>query len=485
MIHNYLIRFISILLLAFSSNFQLSNAQSLSIKWDKEQPYHKKGQTAIIEVIKADDQFVFYKVVSTKLTRKKEFVVKNNRVTGENKVFDIVDDTKGLDIMSNSVKFINGGMQINSDIHYNKKAIVDRYQQMIDTTSMLAQGDRIKLGNTERNNEEPSQEQLAENFEMYGSKIIFVWKKDKQGNIYSINRRFENKKNKKKFINSIISLICYPKNNEKPISLPLILPDNCFISSYQLSINDKEEIVCTGLYAKEGLQSAMGCYSFVVSPMLSEIKSVSVKEFSNELLTKGLDKKDSQIASDNIAKNKEFEDNTMYLSSDIHYNKDGSYNIAIEKYKLELEINYNSVTTVNHHYYSDIYVLSCNANGSIKWVQKIPRYAYVIDDASIAGNYFLKYDDNDNMNFIFNLIQTNKSESISKSRTVCVKLDNDGNEKFIELESNTEVSKHICPIFFSEYGSNSVIVVKHNFETLIPGIGSAKNMITFGELKLK
>jgi hypothetical protein len=483
--HNNLIRIISILLLIFSFNLQFSNAQPLSIQWDKEQPYHKRGETTMIDVIKSDEQFIFYKVISTKITKNKEFIVKNNRKTGEDKVFDILDDTKGSDFMFTTIKLDNGGLQINSDIHHSKKDVVDKYQQMIDTASMLIKSDRAKL-NTVADTEQSSLKYLAENFEMYGNKMIFIWKKDKEGNTYSINRKFENKKDKKKFINSVVSLVYYPKNNGKPTYLPLILPNNCFISSYQLSINDKGEIVCAGLYAKEGLQSAMGCYSFVVSPMLSEIKSVSVKEFSKELLTKGLDSKESQAITENIAKSKEFEDNTMYLSSEIHYNKDGSYNVAIEKYKLELEINQRLVTTINHHYYSDIYVLSCNSNGSIKWMQKIPRFASVVDNASFSGMYFLKYDDSDNMNFIFNLIQTNKiSDSISKSRTVWIKLDNDGNEKFSEIESDTEVSKYICPKFFSEYGSNSIIVVKYNYNTTIPGIGSSKNTITFGELKLK
>lgn len=327
---------------------------------------------------------------------------------------------------------------------------------------------------------------LAENFEFYGQELISVYSEDKNGNYYCVNRKFENKNDKRKFINSIVSLIYYPKDGGNPVYLPLILPNNCFISSYQLAINDKEEIICSGLYAKEGLRSAMGCYSFIVSPKLTEIKSFDIKEFPKELLLKGLDENDSQKVSKNIDVNKEFEDNTMYLSSKIHYNLDGSYNIVIEKYKLELEANMSSLTTTYHHYYQDIFVINFDSKGKICWMQKIPRYAYVIGNASFAAKYYLKYDDYDNMYFIFNLMHSNKTfGQVNSSKTVCVKLDKKGNEKFSEIESNTEVSKYICPTFFSDNGTNSVIIVKHNYNVMIEGTGSSKNTITFGELELK
>lgn len=476
---------ISTLILGLLFNIQLTNSQTLSINWGKEQPYHKRGETTMIEMIKNNQQSIFYKVTSTKITKEQEFVVKHNKVTGEVKYFDIINKHKWLDAVFNSVEIKNGDLEIISEIYPNKGE-AQNYQQFVDTTNLLAKGDRVKLSNAENKPESRNLSFLAENFEYYGQKVISVYTGDKQGNYYCVNRKFENKKDRRKFINSIVSLVYYPKDGGNPVYLPLQLPNNCFISSYKLSINDKEEIVCSGLYAKEGLRSAMGCYSFIVSPKLTEIKSFDIKEFPKELLLKGLDEKDSQKVSENIDSNKEFEDNTMYLSSQIHYNKDGSYNIAIEKYKLELEINNKTMTTTYHHYFQDIYVINFDAGGKIKWMQKIPRFAYVINNSSFAGNYYLKYDDNDNMYFIFNLIQTNKIfGQINSSKTICVKLDTKGNEKFSEIESNTEVSKYICPTFFSDNGSNSVTVVKLNYNVVLEGTGSSKNTITFGELELK
>lgn len=486
MSNNNFIRIISTLILVFIFSFELLNAQSLSIKWEKEQPYHKRGQTLAIEIIKHDQQSILYKVTSTKMVKEREFIVKNNRTTGENKYFDIVNKLKWLDFAFNSVNLANGEFEIISEIHSFKTNEVQRYQQFVDTANLLPKTARVKLSNNEKKNIVSKPIFITENFETYGQKNISVYTKDKYGNYYTVNRKFDNKKDRKNFTNSITSLVFLPKDNGSPVYLSLQLPNNCFISSYQLAINGKEEIVCTGLYAKEGLQSAMGCYSFIVSPGLTEIKSFDIKEFPKELILKGLDKKDSQDILDKIDSNKEFEDNTIYLSSKIHYNKDGSYNLAIEKYKLELETNNKTLKTTYHHYFQDIYVLNFDTDGKIKWMQKIPRYAYVIDNASFAGNYYLKYDDNDNMYFIFNLIHTNKTFGIlNNSKTVCVKLDTKGNEKFSELESNTEVSQYICPTFFTDDGPDSVIAIKLNYNVVLEGTGSSKNTITFGELKLK
>lgn len=480
-----IIRVFSFLLFGILLSTQLLNSQTLSIKWGKEQPYHGRGETKNIELINNNQHSIFYQVNSTKIIKDNDFIVKQNKATGEVKYFDIINKTKKQNFVFNFSSLTNGYIEIKS-IVTQKEGEDITYQQLVDTTDLLPKGERVMVPNTTNKSEKRDLSFLAENFEVYGQEVISVYSEDKNGNYYCVNRKFENKNEKRKFINSIVSLVYYPKDGGSPVYLPLVLPNNCFISSYQLAINDKEEIVCSGLYAKEGLRSAMGCYTFIVSPKLTEIKSFDIKEFPKELLLKGLDENDSQKVSKNIDVNKEFEDNTMYLSSKIHFNMDGSYTIVIEKYKLELELNKNNLTTTYHHYYQDIYVINYDSTGKISWMQKIPRYAYVIGNGSFAGKYYLKYDDKNNMYFIFNLIQSNSIfGQVNSSKTVCIKLDTKGNEKFSEIESNTDVSKYICPSFFSDNGANSVVVVKHNYNVMIEGTGSSKNTITFGELELK
>ena len=94
--NNKLISFFSIVLFTYGFSLQLINAQQLSIKWGIEQPYHKRGQTSLIDIIKSNDQFIFYKVCSTK-EKYNEFIIKHNRNTGENKVYDIINNRLYID----------------------------------------------------------------------------------------------------------------------------------------------------------------------------------------------------------------------------------------------------------------------------------------------------------------------------------------------------------------------------------------------------
>ncbi|MFZ4581788.1 MAG: hypothetical protein ACOYM7_03970 [Paludibacter sp.] len=75
--------------------------------------------------------------------------------------------------------------------------------------------------------------------------------------------------------------------------------------------------------------------------------------------------------------------------------------------------------------------------------------------------------------------------TVANSKTVCVKLDNEGNEKCSVLESETDKSKYIYPYFSYENGNKSILIVKSITNFLFQGTGSSNHTITFGELNLK
>lgn len=462
-----------------------SNSQSLSINWGKEQELHKRGIISDVKLINMDKNVMFYMITSTKAFTEEQYIVKHNRLTGENKYFNISTPIKSSEIVYNEVKFDGNDLEIISSVEQINEGLSQKYKMLVDTATMQIKQDKTKLSDENSLPDNTSAAYIVDNLELFETTPMVVYTNDSAGNHYAVNRKFTSKKDSRKFINSIVSIVYYPKDKSKPVYLPLTLPNNCYISSYQLSINGDGDIVCAGLYAKENIQSASGCYSFVVSPGLTGIKSVDIKEFSTDLLVKGLNEEDSQKVLKSIGANKEFEDNTMYLSSQIHYNKDKSYTVVVEKYRLEVVIDMKSSNRTSYHFFGDLYVLNCDASGHIRWMQKIPRFANVTGNVSMAAKYFLKYDANDNMYFIFNLMESKKVfDQVSESRTVCVKLDINGAERFAELESNSNISKYICPTFFT-VNDDVVIAVKMKYVTSMLENATLIETITFGELNLK
>lgn len=488
---NKLIRIISTLLLGCLFISQSLSAQSLNITWGLEQPYHKRGETNYVDIIHVNNQHIYYRVSSVLMFKENNFIVKHNRLSGENTYYDIQNSMKGYEPTLHSAELKDSDIHLSLGFRNKKSNKTESFLEVLDTTSMQAKTERVKLATVDRLPGKPNLHALTNiNFEVVGNEFKYVVTNDKNDNTYSTIRTPNDLNPQKRYLNSEFSLVCYPKNKEKPIYLPLKLQENCFVTSCQLAVNEKQEIICAGLYSKKGIGTAAGCFSFVISNLLSDIKSVYFKEFTQDFLAKRLETIDFKYKYDKNEADKEFENNTMYKSPSIHFNKDGSYNIVFEKFRSDIKmsgvgVNMAAATTSMNYYYGDIFVINCNSDGSIKWTQKIPRFAYVIENLYV-GNYLLKYDDNDNMFFMFNLIDTSPAlKTIVKSNTVCVKLDKEGNNKSTVLESETEESKYIYPYFSFGIGSESFLVVKNAKKSLLPGTGASSDKITFGELKLK
>ncbi|MFZ4581787.1 MAG: hypothetical protein ACOYM7_03965 [Paludibacter sp.] len=379
-----LIKLFSAVFLAFLFISQSLSAQSLNVTWGLEQPYHKRGQTQEIDIIHANNQYIYYRIRSALLIKEYDFIVKHNRLSGENIYYDIQNSMKGYEPTLHLAYFKDPDIHLSLGFRNKKSKKSENFLEVIDTTSMQLKTERVKFATDEKSPGIPDLSVLTNmNFEVIGTEFNYIVTYDKNDNTYSTIRTPNDLNPKKRYLDSEFSIVCYPKSKEKPIYLPLKLQENCFVTSCQLAVNDKKEIICAGLYSKQGIGTAAGCFSFVISPLLSEIKSVYFKEFTQDFSVKGLEAIDFKYNYDKTDALKEFENNTMYKSPNIHFNKDGSYNIVFERFRSEFVssgVLNGQVQTRNGYTYGDIFVLKCNDDGSIRWTQKIPRFAYVIDN---------------------------------------------------------------------------------------------------------
>jgi hypothetical protein len=428
----------------------------------------------------SNDNFIYYKINSTAMLKDKVLLVKNNRITGENIIFEFKHKLKLNDQILNSfVNYKNGKFTFLTDVYHYSKGLFKTYKQTVDTASMTSLEPIKQLEYNNFNPYELLPNSIISELEQSNSRIDNTYFKDKSGNIYYAKKQISNDLQIMK-VGAKITFV--PFENKQSNELLLNLPNDLNILSCQLSINNKNEIVCVGLYANPGLISAVGCYSIIVDSKLTKVKSCVTNSFSNELITKGLNEKEAETMLSNIISNKEFDNDFKYFSSKIYFNKDDGYTIAIDKYKSKWTRNFKISTGYSedffYYYYGDVYVLSFNNDGSLNWSQKIHRNADVMEGSQFAGEYFLKHNQNNEMFFIFNNIKSNTS------KTYCVKIDYLGKEQIKTLESESNISKYICPAFFKSYDANSIIAVKYNYLEKARGLGLPKNTITFGILKL-
>lgn len=528
--HRKLTLFLSLYLII--NLFSTLSAQKDSIKWGIEQEYLKRGIITHISILKTDSNSIYFYCSAYKMLSTNYFIVKHEKKTGLNSICDIQFKQKEYTLNFINHVYADGTLHIFSTF-YNKKLDklfvfhetynIEKQQSNndinkvteIDYTALAPEGTTLqRLGFEYINNRflfryacKAKKGQIF-GLEVFDKKLNKEWSNpsialtetginyegdyqiDKDGNVYALQRNFENEKDvNKHFEHSRIWAVCYPKGGVEPKSLALILKDDYFITGKQLSVNEKGEVICAGLYAKPGTTSAVGCFSFVIEPLLLKIKSVNTKEFSTAMLTKGQNAKEQQKEITSIVTKKDFDNDFGYNIDSIHIRRDGSFDVVAEKFKEEI-ITRNDFTTY-YYYYDDLMVLTYNADGSIKWVQKIPKFEYLQDNALVTGGYFLSYDKEDNMTFIFNLMNSGNSIYLtSNGKTIRLTLDQNGKENFKEIIGDNRIAQTICPQFFFKQDDNTLVLTKYFYDSVMKGprgegFAGKKNKITFGELNLK
>lgn len=515
--------FQQILIILFISFYSTINAQSsdskFEITWGKDQLPFNNGYMKEIKILKTDSNYIYYYTLTQRPFSFSHFLVKHNKKTAEYEWLDITPgkDTEKLTLLScdtlnnsfhvyqyfhnklhkklylfdESFDFVH--LKKNNDIKKISEIDLADKGSLLDNMFMINDNNRVMFRYSCKSNKgnfyglEVFNKQLEREWGTYymaatepGYNIESNYKIDNSGNVYAIQRNFENESDiGRKFSRSRIWAVCYPKDGSKPTSVALILKNDLFITAAQISTNKYNQVVCAGLYAKPGTESAVGGFSFMIEPKLSKILSVQTNEFSKELITKGDDNKKKQSDIKKIMSQADFEKNFGYDFNDIHFRSDGGFDLVAEKY-YRVIVTSNNFTHI-YHYYDDLWVLSFNANGSFCWVQKIPKYEYVMDEREKIGGYFLFYDKNEHMNFIFNL--ANCKPLKNSSTTISIKLDNNGNESFNELINDNDISIVFSPKYSYQEENGTIVIQRFNNVKAMGPVQGKNNYFTFGELK--
>ena len=525
------ILFLLLLLLNTSIFYaQIQTPNSISnpdIKWDLTQKKFPEGFISSVKILKSDNDYIYYYLKSFKVLimgfNYNHFLVKYDRKTCDYAFLDITPSKKNKKLEILTADTLDNKFHVYSYFHNKKLKKLFVFDESFDYQTLKPYNDINKfceIDLTEKGSLLENMFLVSDNnkllfryscedvkgkyygLDVFNKKLEREWgsfnmaktengynyesdyKIDNNGNVYAIQRNYERKSDiYKHYDRSRVWVVCYLKDASEPVSTALILKNDLFITAERLAINTKNQVVIAGLYAQPGTESAVGGFSFVLEPNLTKISSVQTNEFTKQLLAKGLDSKKMNEDTKKIVEKKDFEKNFGYRFNDIYFRKDGCFDLVAEKYYSVTVTYKNSSTT--YYYFDDLLVLNFNADGSFKWIQKIPKYEYVIDMYSDIGGYYLYHDKNDGMNFIFN-IANYVPQFIGykhKSSTVKLRLDKEGNESFNEMISDSEISCTIVPDYiYLENNDNLIITRANTVKTIMPFMDKYNN-IMFGLLK--
>jgi hypothetical protein len=311
----------------------------------------------------------------------------------------------------------------------------------------------------------------------YGTSIV-----DNAGNIY-FSSRIDQKKQRKLFIT------LYPSDGSEAKVMEIPLSEGKNVLAEKLTTNNDNQLVCAGFYTSVGIESASGVFSALFTPSFDQAPIVHEMNFSNDLLTKGLSDKEAQNVIKEKEKGKDFDDDYNYLFEDqVHFRKDGGFDIIAEKYKriLYTQTQWGAVksTTKSYfHYYDDIFICSYKKDGSINWLQKIPRNQRLTNWRDALGSYSVHYDENEQIRIFYSDIQTNFLMEVNQAQPLLITYDMNGKESLITLftgDENKDVRQSLMPQFLTPLGNSTYLFSQVHFGKMF---GNSSLQLGVAELK--
>ncbi len=529
----FFLLFVFVCTLSSNLNAQITSS-NIDVKWSEELHPVKSRFMEDMGILKSDENYIYY-LWNTDLgdtynqfmwSTSVEYLVKFDRKNNKNTLVELKLKTDRVKRNVIKVSLIGNSIHVISTLIDKKQKKCYVLDETVDMETFKLKNDAHKISEIDYNGIKGIDEKkIYVNFSIYKDRILFdynfdssigsyygfevfnkpmssEWKfKDKaqagsgitfegqyvfdnDGNLYASLRNFENERDANRhYERSKLFIKFYPKDGSQPKIQEVKLPGNKFVTAQQLAVNDKNELICAGLYAIQGNESAVGAFSVISTPRLQLMGSFNDKAFDNAFLTKGLNSKDAANLENKSADGKEFEEDFTYKFNNIHFRNDGGFDLVAEKCKLLIETIFNSqqgTTYRYYHTYDDILVLTCNSDGSFNWVQRIPKNQYVVNVYHFLGSYLLSYGQNDEMNFMYNLIKTNRftKKPTDESKIVMLSLDSNGKESFKELFTDFKLTNSICPKFSVSLGESKYLISRINMNTI------GKNTLFFGEMKL-
>lgn len=383
-----------------------------SVKWGPEIKGYKTGSIYPIGfdetgyyIVSANMFDYFFQKLDTNLSRivKTKFIKKNKEKKGDYKLGGIVyfngrilvlkystDIKKNIrslyiDSLSNTTLFPVGCSHLVTQFEYTK--VNNKGNFWADTSSdgklLLIISDLPGL----------KKENARFNFIVYNTSLEKLWEKQVElsvneklftitefwvsnnGNVFINGKEYFDKKVeqfkwKQNFQQKIFSLY----NQGEIVREYNVDIGEPFFNAVSIKINEREQIICAGLYSRKSRHSVDGFFYCMYDSTLSSPLIKSVKEFKIETLTEAeIERKQNRIK----RREEKGKENEMpeYKLKSLELNKDGGCTLIAEQEYVETRIVYYGigVTSVRYYCNDDILVIKGDSLGNLSWTAKIPK----------------------------------------------------------------------------------------------------------------
>ncbi len=239
--------------------------------------------------------------------------------------------------------------------------------------------------------------------------IIENYTINNDGDVYLLGQEFkEDKKDRiKGKPNYKYHVLAYLDKGKKVKDYEINLEDK-FITDITFKVAKNGDLICSGLYSKNGTSGVKGAFYMVIDFETRQIKNNSLKEFDESFITQGWsDKAITKAKKKEIKKDKAIE-LYEYDLKDFILREDGGAVLVAEQYYVRVVTTTTTdsqgrttTRTTYHYYYNDIIVVNITPKGRIEWATKIEKNQHSVNDGGYLSSYALQVI-GDQLFFIFN-----------------------------------------------------------------------------------
>lgn len=238
---------------------------------------------------------------------------------------------------------------------------------------------------------------------------------------------------------------------------------NKWINSVTFGVTPKGDLAIGGFYSNDFRFSISGTFYFLLDGASKAVKAQGLMPFSSDFLRKFGNSRDRD--------NQRLED---YFFDHFLLFENGEAILIAEQYYVSEMIRTDPATgyqTINYVYnYNDIIIVKINANGSIAWNVKVPKYQATTNDNGPYSSYALVWDHR-KIHLLFNDHQDNFERlrndpnaglksfgNVRRSVAALVTVNEDGKMKRQKLFDAKEVDTVLKPKIAFQSESNEIII---------------------------
>lgn len=474
------------------------------ILWTNPTQPLKNGYIEDVEMLTTNEQYLYYYVKSWRPqtvgagTIYTYFLGKYNKETNQVSYLEISPSLNTNKLSYLNHVFFDSKVQVFSYFHNKTKMKLYIFCQEYDLNSFKAEDNISKIAEIDMSDKGSTPEAMI--FEKYKDKYIFryscktlkgnfygmevfnqnlnsLWKTyqldrsvsgylvesnyviDKSGNVFAIIRNYKTKYDADwcKYDKSDLRVVRYSNDGSSPLSVGLNLENDSYTIAAKLEFGKKNELICAGLYSDKSRNTVTGSYSFLIDDKCNVISGKS-NPISEELVNEGLKEKSENKYVRKFFKKKKNEEKFSYTMKDFHFFNDGGYDIIAEKYYGYIVYSGNGGGIYNN--FDDLWIMRFNADNTLKWIKKLPKYAQVMNQYFDLGTYYSFYNSDNNLNIVYNLAYSIQSLTVKVvSSTYLMTYNENGNGTKKLLCSDQKISKKIAPAY-SIYNSENLILTQ-------------------------